>query len=696
MNRRHFLKSTAVATGGLVLGFYLPDKLEGAAEPNNWGSKLNAWVHISSDDTVTLAIHKAEMGQGTVTSLAMLLAEELECDWNKIKTEFPGVDPEFGPVQGVVGSQSIRTSWDLLRKTGASAREMLVSAAAQKWNVPVSRCRAENNAVVNTQTNARLSYGSLAEAASKLPVPQAPMMKDPSKFRIVGKPMKRRDTPLKVNGTANFALDMKLPGMLYAVVARSAAFGGKVNSFDATKAKAVPGVKHVVQISNGVAVVADNTWAAIEGRKALQLQIDDGPRGMTSSETIRKTFMDLAAKPGAVAYNEGNVETALAGAAKKLDAVYEVPYLAHSPMEPLNCTAHVQAASCDIWTGSQMQTAAQQAGMRITGLPAEKVQIHTTFLGGGFGRRARVDFISEAIEVSKAVGVPVKLTWTREDDTQQDFYRPASYTTFAAGLDAQGWPVAWNARVVCPSFSGLRDGVDRTGVEGIPEVYDVPNMRVEYHPPDVGIPVSFWRSVGYSQNTFFTESFIDEMAAASGKDPLEFRRRLLAKQPRLLGTLNLAAEKIGWNTPPPAGRFRGIGLSPNVGSFEAQIAEISVNQGKVKVHRVVCAVDCGYTVNPATIVHQVRGGIVFGLTAALKGAITIDRGRVMQGNFNDYEMLRIDEMPVIDVHIVPSTERVGGMGELSVPGLAPAITNAIFKATGKRIRQLPIRLTNLA
>jgi len=696
MNRRHFLKSTAVATGGLVLGFYLPDKLEAAVEPNNPGAKLNAWVHISPDDTVTLAIHKAEMGQGTVTSLAMLLAEELECDWNKIKTEFPGVDPEFGPVQGVVGSQSIRSSFDLLRKTGAAAREMLVSAAAQKWNVNVSDCRAENNAVVNTKTNARLSYGSLAEAASKLPVPAAPMMKDPSKFRIVGKPMKRRDTPMKVNGSAGFALDMKLPGMLYAVVARSAAFGGKITSFDATKAKAVPGVKNVVQISNGVAVVADNTWAAIEGRKALQLQVDDGPRGTTTSASIRKTFMDLAAKPGAVAHNEGNVEMAMAGAAKKIEAIYEAPYLAHSPMEPLNCTAHVTANSCDIWTGSQMQTAAQQAGMRITGLPADKVQIHTTFLGGGFGRRARVDFISEAIEVSKAVGVPVKLTWTREDDTQQDFYRPASYTTFAAGLDAQGWPVAWNARVVCPSFSGLRDGVDRTGVEGIPEVYEVPNMHVEYHPPDVGIPVSFWRSVGYSQNTFFTESFIDEMAAASGKDPLEFRRRLLAKQPRLLGVLNLAAEKIGWNTPPPAGRFRGIGLSPNVGSFEAQIAEISVNQGKVRVHRVVCAVDCGYTVNPATIVHQVRGGIVFGLTAALKGAITIDRGRVEQSNFNNYEMLRIDEMPVIDVYIVPSTQRVGGMGELSVPGTAPAVTNAIFKATGKRIRQLPIRLTNLA
>src|SRR5262249_4426738 len=507
VDRRTFLKTGAAAASGLALGFYLPENK--VLNAQDAAGKLNAYVHVGTDDTITLYIHKAEMGQGTVTSLAMLLAEELECDWNKIKTEFPGVDPEFGPVQGVVGSQSIRSSFDLLRKTGASAREMLVSAAAQKWNVNVSDCRAETNAVVNTKTKAHRTYGSFAEAASKFPVPAAPTMKDPSKFRIVGKPMKRRDTPLKVNGSAGFALDMKLPGMLYAVVARSAAFGGKVTSFDATKAKAVPGVKHVGQISNGVAVVADNTWAAIEGRKALQLQIDDGPRGATTSATIRKTFMDLAAKPGAVAFNEGNVETALSGAAKKIEAVYEVPYLAHSPMEPLNCTAHVQANSCDIWTGSQMQTAAQQAGMRITGLPNDKVQIHTTFLGGGFGRRARVDFISEAIEVSKAVGVPVKLTCTLEDDSQQVFYRPASYTTFAAGLDAQGWPVAWNARVVCPSFSGLRDGVDRTGVEGIPEIYDVANMRVEYHPPDVGIPVSFWRSVGYSQNTFFTESFID-------------------------------------------------------------------------------------------------------------------------------------------------------------------------------------------
>jgi isoquinoline 1-oxidoreductase subunit beta len=696
MNRRHFLKTSAVATGGLMLGFYLPDDNEALAQSSSTPVKLNAWVYISPNDQVKLFIHKAEMGQGTVTSLAMLLAEELECDWKKIHTEFPGVDPEFGPVQGVVGSQSIRTSFDLLRKTGAAAREMLVQAAAQKWNVQPSQCRAENNAVINTQTNARLSYGSLAAAASKFPVPQAPMMKDPSKFRLVGKPMKRLDTASKVNGTAGFALDMKLPNMVYAVVARSAAFGGKVTSFDATKARAVPGVKQVIQISNGVAVVADNTWAAIEGRKALQLQVDDGPNGMRNSENIRKTFADLAAKPGAVAFNEGDVQPALTSAPKKLQAVYEVPYLAHSPMEPLNCTAHVQANSCDIWTGSQMQTAAHAAGVRITGLTADKVKIHTTFLGGGFGRRARVDFISEAIEVSKALNTPVKLVWTREDDTQQDFYRPASYTTFEAGLDSQGWPVAWNARVVCPSFSGLRDGVDRTGVEGIAEVYHIPNMHVEYHPPEVGIPVSFWRSVGYSQNTFFCESFIDEMAAASGKDPLEFRRRLLEKQPRLLGVLNLAAEKIGWSTKPPAGRFRGIGLSANVGSFEAQIAEISVSQGKVKVHRVVCAVDCGYTVNPTTIVHQIRGGIVFGLTAALKGAITIDRGRVQQGNFNNYEMLRIDEMPVIDVHIVPSTARVGGIGESSTPGTAPALTNAIFAATGKRIRQLPIRLTNLA
>jgi len=697
LNRRSFLKTSAAAAGGLVLGFYLPDNTELDAESGV--GKLNAYVQIGTDDTVTFYIHKAEMGQGTVTSLSMLLAEELECDWKKIRTEFPGVDPvAFGPMQGVFGSMSIRTSWEPLRKAGATACEMLVQAAAQKWNVPKSQCRAENNTVVNLSTKERLSYGSLAEAASKLPVPQQNVaLKDPTQFKLVGKSQKRMDTPAKVSGRTTFGIDVKVPGMLYATLQRCPVFGGKVKSFDATKAKAVPGVKQVVQVSNGVAVLADNTWAAMEGRKALAVEWDEGALANTTSATIRKTFAELAEKPGAVARKEGDVAAALSSAPRKIEAVYEVPYLSHAPMEPLNAVAHVRADGCDVWSGMQIQSVARETAARISGLPAEKVQIHTVYLGGGFGRRGGADFVGEAVEISKVAGVPVKLQWTREDDLQHDTYRPASYTRFTSALDADGSPTVWNARVVCPSFAGLRNGVDRTGVEGIAEIrYTIPNILVEYHPPDVGIPTSYWRSVGYSHNTFFTESFLDELAAAAKQDPVEFRRKLLGKAPRMLGVLELAAEKSGWGKPLPAGRHRGVAVVDNLGSFNAQVAEISIDKGKVRVHRVVCAVDCGHVVNPAIVVQQIESGIVYGLSAALRGEITIDRGRVRQTNFNNYEPLRIDEMPVIETYIVPSTNPPGGIGEASTPAIAPAVTNAVFSATGKRIRRLPIKPEDLA
>jgi len=699
ISRRNFLKTTAGAAGGLVLGFYLPESNSLLAQTA--AGKLNAYVRVGMDDMVTLYIHKAEMGQGTVTSLSMLLAEELECDWKKIRTEFPGVDPvAFGPVQGVFGSQSIRTSWEPLRKAGATACEMLVQAAAQKWNVPKSQCRAENNTIVNLTTQERLSFGSLADAASKLPVPQTASLKDPTQFKLVGKSQKRMDTPGKVSGKTMFGIDVKVPGMLYASLQRCPVFGGKVASFDATKAKAVPGVKQVVQISSGVAVLADNTWSAMEGRKALVVQWDEGKLAGTSSATIRKTFMELAEKPAAppaVARKEGDAAAALNAAPRKLEAVYEAPYLAHAPMEPMNCAAHVRADGCDVWTGTQIQSAARETAAQITGLAPEKVQIHTMYLGGGFGRRGRPDFVAEAVEISKVAGVPVKLQWTRDDDMQHDFYRPASYTKFAAVLDAEGNPTVWNARIVCPSFGGLRNGVDRTAVEGIAEIrYSIPNILVDYIPPDVGIPVSFWRSVGYSQNTFFTESFMDELAAAAKKDPVEFRRKLLAKAPRMLGVLELAAEKAGWGKPLPAGRHRGIAVVDNLGSFNAQVAEISIEKGKLRVHRVVCAVDCGHVVNPAIVKQQIESGIVYGLSAVLRGEITIDRGRVQQSNFNNYEPLRIDEMPVIETYLVTNTNPPGGIGEASTPAIAPAIANAIFSATGKRIRKLPIRPEDLA
>jgi len=696
IGRRGFLKAGAATAGGLMLGFYLPEsKLQ--AQNAAGDAKLNAFVHVAPNDSITLFLHKSEMGQGVVTSLSQLLAEELECDWNKVRTQFAGVDRAYGPLQGTFGSMSIRTTWEPLRKAGASAREMLLQAAAQKWNVDASQCRAENNQIINSASNARLSYGSLAEDAAKVPVPAKVTLKDPKQFHLIGTSPKRLDTPAKVCGKAEFGLDVRRPGELYAVVARCPVFEGKVASFDDTKAKAVPGVQQVVRISSGVAVLADNTWSAMEGRRALEIQWDEGRNANLSTAGIRKMFADLAEKPGAVARNDGNAEAALSGAAKKIEAVYEAPYLAHAPMEPMNCTADVRPDSCEVWASTQIQTAAHGTAMKITGLPPEKVQIHTTFLGGGFGRRGGADFVAEAVEISKAAGVPVKLTWSREDDMQHDLYRPASYTRFSAGLDGEGWPVALTSRIVSPAFGGLKDGVSRNAVEGIDDTpYAIAALHVDYHNGDPGIPVTFWRSVGYSQNTFFLESFVDELAAAGGKDPLELRRRLLAKSPRLLGVLELAAEKAGWGKPLAAGRARGIGVNDNIGSFTAQVAEVSVTGGKLRVHRVVCAVDCGHVVNPHIIEQQLQSGIVYGMSAALKGAITIDRGRVQQQNFDHYDVLRIDEMPVVEVYIVPSQEAPGGIGEATTPGTAPAIANAIFAATGKRIRQLPIRTGDLA
>lgn len=694
VNRRAFLKAGVATAGGLLVSFYLPERSRLSAATTD--AKLNAYVHIAPDDMVTLFIHKAEMGQGTVTSLAMLLAEELECDWSKIRTEFPGVSTEYGPYQGVFGSQSIRTSWMPLRKAGATAREMLIQAAAQQWSVDRSRLRAENGWILNAASNARLSYGSLADAASKLPVPSNVTLKDPAQFRLIGKATKRLDTHDKVNGQATFGLDVRRPGMLHAVVQRSPVFGGKVASFDASKSKAIPGVKDVVQISNGVAVLADNTWSAMEGRRVLQVKWDEGAIAAVSSTGISKNFADYSGRPGAVARKTGDAPSALQSAAKKVEAAYETPFLAHAPMEPLNCVAHVRADACEVWASTQGQSAARDEAVRITGLAPDKVKVYTEFMGGGFGRRARADYVAEAVEVSKLVGTPVQVTWSREDDLQQDFYRPAAYGRFTAGLDADGWPTALTARLICSPFGGLSNGVARTGVEGVVDLlYSVPNILVDYHALDPGIPVSYWRSVGYSQNTFFLESFIDEVAKAGGKDPLELRLRLLQSAPRLKAVLELAAEKFGWGNPLPAGHGRGIAVVNNIGSFTAQVAEASLDGGKLRVHRVVCAVDCGYVVNPSGVDQQIRSGMVFGLSA-LKGGITIDRGRVQQQNFHQYDVLRMEEMPKVEVHVLPTPNSPGGIGEASTPGIAPAVANAIFAATGKRIRRLPVSAEELA
>ena len=707
--RRAFLKKTAAGGGGLVIGFYLPGKFEASAaalpaEP----SALNAWVRIAPDNTVTLMIDKSEMGTGVTTSLPMLLAEELEFDWRKVKFEFAPAAPQyFNPLfglQGTGGSTSVRASWEPLTKAGAAAREMLVATAARRWYVEPSACHVDDGAVVHTATGKRLTYGALVEEAAKLSVPSNPTPKDPKNYKYIGKPLKRLDTPVKVNGKAEFGIDVRLTKMQHAVVARCPVFGGKVKIFDATKAKAIRGVKQVLQISSGVAVIADNTWSAMEGRRALEIEWDEGPNAAVSSESIHKLYVENAEKAGAIARRDGDVETALAGASKKLEAVYEVPFLAHATMEPMNCVADVRADGCDISAPTQFQTFNQNTGAKITGLKPEQVRIHTTYLGGGFGRRAEQDFVAEAVEISKAISAPVQVIWSREDDMQHDFYRPATYTKLTGGLDPHGWPVAWKCRVVGPSimsrfFPGsVKAGLDNSSVEGIVESkYAIPNFLCDYVLTETGVPVGFWRSVGNSQNGYITECFIEELARASGKDSFEFRRKLLEKAPRHRGVLELAAEKGGWGKPLPAGQTRGIAVVESFGSFVAEVAEVSFNKnsGDIKVHRVVCAVDCGRHVNPDTVAAQMESGIVYGLTAALKGQITIAKGRVEQGNFNDYEMLRMNEMPTVEVHIVPSNEAPGGCGEPATPPIAPAVCNAVFAATGKPIRRLPISKEDL-
>ena len=696
LNRRGFLKISTAAAGGLLVGFYMPGKGELAAQSANTIKNLNAFVHIGTDDLVTFIIHKPENGQGTTTSLSQLLAEELEVDWKKIRWEYAPINPVYGAgLQGTVGSQAIRSTYTPLRQAGAAAREMLIQAAAQQWGIDKAQCRAENSTVINTVTNAKLSYGSLADAASKLPAPAANtiQLKPATAFKVVGKPTKRLDTPEKITGKAEFALDVVRPGMLYAVVARCPVTGGSVASFDPTAARAVAGVKHVVQIPEGIAIVADNTWAAMEGRKALVVQWNEGENAALNTASIREILSKAIATPGNVAKRQGEGEAALATAAKQIEAVYEAPYLAHAPMEPFTCVADVKGDSCEVWVGSQLPSVANGNAIQASGLPANKINLHTLYMGGGFGSRGGGAYVTETVGISKALGVPIKVTYTREDDLSTDRFRPASYMRFKAGLDSSGKLTAWTARVSCSSFAGLQNGLDREGVAGISDIlYNIPNIQVEYREPGIKIPTNYWRSVGHSQNTFFTESFIDELAIAAGKDPVEFRRELLADQPRLLGALNLAAEKAGWGKPLPAGRAMGVAAVNCFGSFNAQIAEVSIVQGKVRVHRVVSAVDCGQAINPAGVEQQMQSAIVYGLSAALRGNITFEKGRVQQTNFHQYEPLRIDEMPVIETYIVPSTNNPGGMGEVGTPAIAPAVGNAIFKATGKRVRRMPFSL----
>lgn len=715
MKRRAFLKAGAALGGGLLISLYVPEWAVSYGAEAAPVSPLppaafvpNAFIRISSDDSVTIIVNKAEMGQGVYTSMPMLVAEELEADWTKITVEAAPVDaaynhPVFG-IQMTGGSTSTASEWDRLRKAGAAARVMLIAAAAQTWKVDPQSLRAEKGYVIHAASGRRTSFGSLADVAAKLEPPKDVPLKDPKDFKLIGHPTRRLDTPSKLNGSAQFGLDVQIPGMMTALIARSPVFGGKVVSFNADKAKAVAGVRDVLQVPSGVAVIAKGFWPAKIGRDRLEVNWDEGANASLSTVGMREQYKTLAQKPGLVARTVGKPAEALAGASKTITAEYEVPYLAHAMMEPLNCVVDLHADHCEIWTGTQFQTVDRIAAAATAGLKPEQVQIHTTLLGGGFGRRANPasDFIIEAVQVAKVAKVPVRVVWTREDDIRGGWYRPMWYDLLAAGVDAQGNPVAWTHTIVGQSIMqgtlfeafGIKDGIDSASVEGAADLlYGIPNVQVDLHTPKIGVPVMWWRSVGHSHNGFAVEAFFDELAHAGGKDPYELRRTLLAKQPRMRAVLELAARKGNWGKPLPAGRGRGIATHFSFDSYVAQVAEVSVDKnGAIRVHRVVCAVDCGRVVNPDTVKAQMEGGIIFGLTAALKDEITLDRGRVQQRNFHDYPMLRINEAPEIEVYIVPSTENPTGVGEPGVPPVAPALANAIFAATGKRIRRLPIRI----
>lgn len=725
-SRRRFLKGMA----GLMLAVYLPDVLGAttAAGPGVAGGQAaevppfepNAFLRIGTDDTVTVIAKHIEMGQGTYTGLATLVAEELDAAWSQVRVEGAPADARrynnlfWGPTQGTGGSTAIANSWEQLRTAGASARAMLVAAAAQRWQVPAAEIDVSEGVVTHAPSQRKASFGELAQAAVEQPVPAEVRLKEPKDFKLIGKRAPRKDTADKTTGKARFTQDVHLPGMLTAVVAHPPRFGGKVKSFDATRAKEVRGVVEVVQIPTGVAVLARDTWSAKKGRDALQIEWDESSAFKLGSDAIFARYRELAKTPGAIARREGDPDAAFAAPARVLSAAYDFPYLAHAAMEPMNCVVQLSADGCEIWNGEQFQTVDQMNVATLLGLKPEQVAIHMLYAGGSFGRRAckDSDYVLEAANIAKAIDgrAPVKLVWLREDDTRAGYYRPAFHHVLEAALDAQGRLVGWRHRLVgqsimagSPFAAMLKDGIDPVSVEGAANLpYAVPNLLVDLHSPaDIGVPVLWWRSVGSTHTAYSTETFLDEIAVAAGEDPVAFRLALLEHHPRHAGVLQLAADKAGWGTPLAPGangerRGRGVAVHESFNSYVAQVAEVTVKpDGSFKVDRIVCAVDCGIAVNPDNVRSQVEGGVGFGLSAALHGAITLKDGVVEQSNFHDYAPIRINEMPQVEVHIVASAEKPTGIGEPGVPPVAPAVANALAAATGKRVRRLPIATDEL-
>jgi CO/xanthine dehydrogenase Mo-binding subunit len=705
LSRRNFLRASAVLGGGLLVAFSLPPRFtrlgEAAAAE---GFAPNGFIRIDPDGRVTIIVCQVEMGQGTFTSCPMLVAEELEVDLSQVQTEqAPPSDAlyinQLVGTQITGGSTSMRAFYEPLRRAGATAREMLIAAAADTWGVDAKTCRAEQGSVIHTPTGQRLDYGALAAKAATMPVPKDVALKQPKDFKLIGTSAKRLDTPDKVNGKTVYGIDVKLPGMKVGTLAICPVFGGKLKSVDDSKALAVKDVLQVVRVDDAVAVIAAHMGAAKKGLAALAIEWDEGPNAKLSTADIVADMAKASEADGATVRRDGDVAKGLSGAALKLEAIYQVPFLAHTTMEPVNCTVDVREDACEIWVGIQVMTRAQAVVAQLTGLPPEKVIVHNHMLGGGFGRRLEVDFIAKAVEIAKQVKGPVKIVWSREEDVQHDMYRPYFYTRMRGALDAKGMPMAWGHRICGSSVvaryfpPAFKDGYDFDTVDGAKEMpYSIPNVLVEYvrHEPP-GIPTAWWRSVGPSNNIFVVESFIDELAAAAKKDAVEFRRGLLANAPRAVAVLDLAAEKAGWGTPLPKGSGRGVAVQTVFGTFMAQVAEVEVGKnGEVHVKRVTCAVDCGVPINPNTIEAQVQSAIVYGLGAALFNEITLKDGRVEQSNFHDYRALHMNEMPAIDVHIVKSEEAPGGMGEPGTSALVPAVFNALYAATGVRLRKPPI------
>ena len=712
LSRRELLQRSLLTGAGLFVAFHVPRKVRAAPEPPaKKPADPNAFVRVAPDDTVTVLLAHSEMGQGIWTGLAMLIAEELDCDWSKIRVEHAPAAPVYAHtafgMQMTGGSTSTSSEFERYRTAGAMARAMLVKAAAAQWKTDAKKLRTENGFVLRGKD--KLSYGQLAVLAQGQQPPKSVKLKDRSRWKLLGKPMRRIDSPEKVTGKAQFGMDVRFDGLRTALIAHAPVFGGKVKSFDAAEAKGVKGVEQVVQVPTGVAVVARDFWSAKQGRDALlrHIEWDLGPGATLDSAALLEDYRSRAKSPGpGVAAKQGDAEGALSSAAQRVVAEYDVPYLAHAPMEPLNCTVKLEGDRCEIWTGTQFQTMDQLTAAKIAGVQPANVSIHTQFLGGGFGRRATPtsDFVSEAVEVAKAAKVPVKTVWTREDDIQGGFYRPLFLHRIEAGLDGKGAPVAWKHTIVGQSILAgtpfeqymVKNGVDATSVEGVadsPYLESVPARLITLHSPRLPVPVLWWRSVGNTHTAFAIESIVDELAYAAGRDPLAYRSALLAHKPRHLRALKTAAQKAGWDKAPPQGRGRGLAVHESFGSIIAQVAEVSVDEDKrIRVHKVSCAVDCGTAINPLGIEAQVQGAIAFGLAAVLHSELTLKEGRVEQSNFHDYRVLRLPDMPQVEVTVLESDAKMGGIGEPATAPISAAVANAVYAVTKQRLRSLPLRL----